>query len=65
MYELLPRDGADNSGEGLLVRDSSGNFVQAGNKLVALLGVKDLIVIDTPTRFWWRTGTGRSRWASW
>ncbi len=48
VYELLPRDGADNSGEGLLVRDSSGNFVQAGNKLVALLGVKDLIVIDTP-----------------
>jgi mannose-1-phosphate guanylyltransferase len=48
VYELLPRDASGNSGEGLLVRDASGNFVQAGKKLVALLGVKDLIVIDTP-----------------
>jgi mannose-1-phosphate guanylyltransferase len=30
------------------VHDSTGNFVQAGPKLVALLGVKDLIIIDTP-----------------
>lgn len=48
VYELLPRDSAGNSGDGLLVRDASGNFVQAGKKLVALLGVKDLIIIDTP-----------------
>ncbi len=48
VYELLPRDASHNSGAELLVHDASGNFVQAGPKLVALLGVKDLIVIDTP-----------------
>jgi mannose-1-phosphate guanylyltransferase len=49
VYELLPRDGDGN----VLVHDSlcldaSNNFVDARGKLVALLGVKDLIVIDTP-----------------
>ena len=48
VYELLPRDASANSGGELLVHDSTGNFVQAGPKLVALLGVKDLIIIDTP-----------------
>jgi mannose-1-phosphate guanylyltransferase len=48
VYELLPRDASHNSGAELLVHDASGNFVQAGQKLVALLGVKDLIIIDTP-----------------
>ncbi len=48
VYELLPRDESRNAGADLLVRDAAGNFVQAGKKLVALLGVDDLIVIDTP-----------------
>jgi mannose-1-phosphate guanylyltransferase len=48
LYDLLPQDASHNSGAELLVHDSSGNFVQAGAKMVALLGVKDLIVIDTP-----------------
>lgn len=48
VYELLPRDESHNSGAELLVKDSSGNLVQAGAKLVALLGVKNLIVVDTP-----------------
>ncbi len=29
-------------------KSSSGNYVDADGKLVALLGVKDLIVVDTP-----------------
>ena len=31
-----------------LVESSTGNYVDAEKKLVALLGVKDLIVVDTP-----------------
>jgi mannose-1-phosphate guanylyltransferase len=48
VYELTARDESRNSGSDLLVQDASGNFVQAGSKLVALLGVRDLIVVDTP-----------------
>jgi hypothetical protein len=32
----------------VLLHDSSGNYVDAHGRLVALLGVKDLIVVDTP-----------------
>ena len=28
--------------------ESRGNYIDAGNKLVALLGANDLIVVDTP-----------------
>ncbi|MEO8096113.1 MAG: mannose-1-phosphate guanylyltransferase [Acidobacteriota bacterium] len=31
-----------------LIEASSGNYVEAGKKLVALLGVHDLIIVDTP-----------------
>jgi hypothetical protein len=31
-----------------LLHHASGNYVDAGGKLVALLGVNDLIVVDTP-----------------
>ena len=48
VYELLARDEFQNSGSELLVHDSTGNFVEAGKKLVALLGVRDLIIVDTP-----------------
>jgi mannose-1-phosphate guanylyltransferase len=49
VYELLPRDVDGNAvvSEALL-RSSTGNYVDAQGKLVALLGVKDLIVVDTP-----------------
>jgi hypothetical protein len=30
------------------MESSSGNYVDASGKLVALLGVKDLVVVDTP-----------------
>jgi mannose-1-phosphate guanylyltransferase len=49
VYELLPRDSNGNvSRSEILSTSSAGNFVDAGKKLVALLGVKDLIVVDTP-----------------
>jgi mannose-1-phosphate guanylyltransferase len=49
VHELLPRDAAGNaSGSETLLDGSSGNYVHARGKLVALLGVHDLIVVDTP-----------------
>ncbi len=49
VYELLPRDKDGNAaGRDSICMASQGNFVDAGKKLVALLGVKDLIVVDTP-----------------
>jgi mannose-1-phosphate guanylyltransferase len=49
VYELLERDAAGNAGAPhVLALDSSGNFVDAGGKLVALVGVHNLIVVDTP-----------------
>jgi len=49
VYELLPRDGSANIFRGhALVHDSSGNYVDAEGKLVALVGVKDLVIVDTP-----------------
>jgi mannose-1-phosphate guanylyltransferase len=48
VYDLLPRDeNANATRSELLSSDSTGNYVDCGNKLVALLGVKDLIVVDT------------------
>jgi mannose-1-phosphate guanylyltransferase len=48
VYELLPRDAAGNAlaGESVCL-DAVNNFVDARGKLVALVGVKDLIVVDT------------------
>jgi len=49
VYELLPRDTWGNVAvSDLLAEASTGNYVDARGKLVALLGVKDLIVVDTP-----------------
>jgi mannose-1-phosphate guanylyltransferase len=49
VYELMPHDeNANASRSELLCADSTGNYVDCGRKLVALLGVKDLIVVDTP-----------------
>jgi mannose-1-phosphate guanylyltransferase len=49
VYELMARDASANAARGeVLLHDSSGNYVDAGGRLVALLGVKDLIVVDTP-----------------
>lgn len=49
VHELLPRDGNNNASRAeALFEGSSGNYVHAQGKLVALLGVHDLIVVDTP-----------------
>jgi mannose-1-phosphate guanylyltransferase len=49
VYELQNRDAAGNALIGdTVLKDSTGNYVDANGKLVALLGVKDLIVVDTP-----------------
>ena len=48
VYELLPRDGCGNvAGADAVCLDSHNNFVDARGKVVALLGVDDLIVVDT------------------
>ncbi|MDP9171083.1 MAG: sugar phosphate nucleotidyltransferase [Acidobacteriota bacterium] len=49
VYELLPHDENENATRSeLLCSDSTGNYVDCGKKIVALLGVHDLIVVDTP-----------------
>ena len=50
VYELEAQDRHGNAGRSdLLIEDSTGNYVDTGTKkMVALLGVKDLIVVDTP-----------------
>jgi mannose-1-phosphate guanylyltransferase len=49
VYELLARESGENIARGDLVAETSaGNYVDAEGKLVALLGVNDLIVVDTP-----------------
>lgn len=48
VYELLPHDRDGNTGRGeALVLDSRGNLIDSP-RLVALLGVDDLVVVDTP-----------------
>jgi len=49
VYELLPHDANGNAARGeALFEASAGNYVDAENKLVALLGVRNLVVVDTP-----------------
>ncbi len=49
VYDLLERDENDNATRSeLLCADSMGNYIDCGSKLVALIGVHNLIVVDTP-----------------
>lgn len=49
VYELLDRDSDGNASRSPMVAEESrGNYVDAPGKLVALLGVSDLVVVDTP-----------------
>ncbi len=50
VYELLPKDAQANATRqtDAMFETSAGNYVEAHGKLVALLGVRDLIVVDTP-----------------
>ncbi|MEI6293175.1 MAG: mannose-1-phosphate guanylyltransferase/mannose-6-phosphate isomerase [Methanomicrobiales archaeon] len=45
-YEYRDHDSAGNSGEAEYL-DATGNFVSAPGRKVALIGVKDLVVVDT------------------
>ncbi len=48
VYELMPRDGCGNvTARDHICLDAHNNFVDARGKMVALVGVKDLIVVDT------------------
>ncbi len=49
VYELLDRDPDGNACRSEVINSgSTGNYVDAGKKVVALLGVKDLVIVDTP-----------------
>lgn len=49
VYNLLPKDALENVSRSPLLADrASGNLVDAPGKLTALVGVKDLVVVDTP-----------------
>ncbi len=49
VHELAKRDEAGNAVRSdALLHDVEGCYVEASGKLVALLGVKDLVIIDTP-----------------
>ena len=49
VYDLARKDPEANaSNTAVELLDATGNFVDAPGKLVALVGVKDLVVVDTP-----------------
>ena len=49
LWELSARDVNDNAVHGdALVEDTSGTYIHSDNGLVATLGVKDLVIVDTP-----------------
>ncbi len=49
VYELMPRDACGNvAARDSICLDAHNNFVDARGKTVALVGVSDLIVVDTP-----------------
>ncbi|MCX6598674.1 MAG: mannose-1-phosphate guanylyltransferase [Acidobacteria bacterium] len=49
VYELATKDGVGNAvrGEAMFTDLASGNYVNAPGKLVTLIGVKNLVVVDT------------------
>jgi mannose-1-phosphate guanylyltransferase len=48
VWELLERDAAGNAAPGdAILHESSGNYVSVSGKTVALVGVRDLVVVET------------------
>src|SRR5580658_4961094 len=49
VYELLARQSGDNvlAGRGLAL-DATGNFLYSPTKFIAVIGIRDLIVVETP-----------------
>lgn len=49
VYDLLPKDKFNNVRRSpAILGDESGNYIDAPGKLVALIGVRDLVVVDSP-----------------
>ena len=49
VYELHAKDRHRNAARSTIVSHAStDNFIDAGDKLVAILGVSNLVVVDTP-----------------
>jgi mannose-1-phosphate guanylyltransferase len=49
VYELLPKDSFGNVRRSpVILNDESGNYIDSPGKYVALIGVRDLVVVDTP-----------------
>ncbi len=49
VYELLAAKAGENVAAGrLLALEAAGNFLWSPNKLIAAVGVRDLVVVDTP-----------------
>ena len=49
VYDLLPHDSAGNAVRGQAwILDSSNNYLDTGGKLVTVIGVDNLVVVDTP-----------------
>lgn len=49
VYDLLPKDRLGNVRRSpVILGEESGNYVDAPGKLVALIGVRDLVVVDSP-----------------
>jgi mannose-1-phosphate guanylyltransferase/mannose-6-phosphate isomerase len=49
LAELVPADASGNRFQGdVLAHDAAGSFVRSEDRVVALVGVRDLLVVDTP-----------------
>ena len=48
VHALLARDGHGNAVNDSVCIDSENNFVDARGKMVALVGVRDMVIVDTP-----------------
>jgi mannose-1-phosphate guanylyltransferase len=49
LYDLMEKDSAGNAVEGRsALLDTSGSLILSRDKLVAAIGVEDLVVVDTP-----------------
>jgi mannose-1-phosphate guanylyltransferase/mannose-6-phosphate isomerase len=49
LWELAARDGDGNAVRGdAMLQDTTGSYVHAGKGLVATLGVRDLVIVNTP-----------------
>ena len=45
---MLPHDENGNAGNGKWLSGAKNSLIHAGDRLVVLLGVEDIVVVDTP-----------------